>query len=539
MSDVIVVLVARSLVWVQALVMSGVVAVGVVYHVEFDGVITSVAWAAVAVLVAVGWIAAVTARRAVRTGLVGACLCVDVAVFAALRYELLPATSLTVFVTAVPVLGIALLPRLWPFVAGALLVAFVFVPWWVMGTWPPTIVQWFDDVGTLAALLMVLVVAALGARALRRHAARLRAAHRAREQALARVTDGKMLVDAVIGAVPTAIAVYDPEGTLLLANPRAHEVACHEGYELESPVEPVDAAGGVFAADRTTPVRRRDRMLQAVVDGTELAPTLAWVGPPGHQRAYIRSSSKITRTDGSALGTLIVAEDVTEVLHSEQMRDDFLHTVSHELRTPMTPLVGHLDLLSERIAETDPGAQQRIDIILRSVDRVMTRVSELLTAADIRMELQAKPTDVARLVTECARSAHPVAAKRHLTIRTDVAVEAVAMADAGRIRQAVSELLANAVKFALEGTEVHVRCDRAGEDIRIRVSDEGPGMSEAERHRAFDRFYRAPLAHQNAVQGFGLGLSVVHNIVTAHAGVASLARSASGGTEATISIPAL
>ncbi len=63
----------------------------------------------------------------------------------------------------------------------------------------------------------------------------------------------------------------------------------------------------MFAADRTTPVRRGDRLLQTVLDGTELPPTLAWVGPPGHQRAYVRSSSKIARPDGSALGTLVVA----------------------------------------------------------------------------------------------------------------------------------------------------------------------------------------------------------------------------------------
>ncbi|GAB3153177.1 sensor histidine kinase [Microbacterium neimengense] len=538
MTDFIVVLVARSLVWVQALVLTGVVAVALVYHVEYGGVVSLPVWITVAVLVVIGWVAAVASRRAPRAALVGATLCVDVTVFAALRYELLPATSLTVFVTAVPVLGIALLPRLWPVVSGLLLVTFVSVPWATMDLWPRSIVQWFDDLGTLTALLMVLIVAALGAQALRRHAARLSAAHRAREQALARVTDGKMLVDAVIGAVPTAIAVYDPEGTLLLANPRAHEVACHEGYELASPGEPINS-GGVFAADRTTPLRRGDRMLQAVVDGTELAPTLAWVGPPGHQRAYIRSSSKVARSDGSALGTLVVAEDVTEVLHSEQMRDDFLHTVSHELRTPMTPLIGHLDLLSERVAATDPGAQDRIDIIMRSVDRIMTRVSELLTAADIRMELQLKPTNVAGLVGECVRVARPAAAKRDLTIRADVADAAVAMADAGRIRQVVSELLANAAKFAVEGTEVLAQCDRVGDEIRIRVSDEGPGMSEAEQHRAFDRFYRAPMAHREAVQGFGLGLSVVHNIVTAHAGVASLARSAAGGTEVTIRIPAV
>lgn len=538
MTDLIAELVAKSLLWVQALVVVGVLAVVFVYDVEFQGVVSAPVWATMALLVAIGACAAVAARRSARTGLIAAALCADVGAFAVLRYELLPATVLTAFVTALPVLGIALLPRAWPAVSGLLLIAFVFVPWAVKGLWPKSIVQWFDDLGNLVALLMVLVVAALGGRALRRHAARLRAAHHARETALARVTDGKMLVDAVIGAVPTAIALYDPDGTLLLANPRAHEVACHEGYALESPAQPI-LSPSVFAADRTTLVGGGDRLLQIVVDGTELAPTLAWVGPPGHQRAYIRSSSKIARPDGSALGTLVVAEDVTDVLHSEQMRDDFLHTVSHELRTPMTPLIGHLDLLSERVARTDPGAVERIDIILRSVDRIMTRVSELLTAADIRMELQSKPTDVSALVAECVRDARAGAAQRQLTIRADIAPGAVADADAGQIRQAVSELLANAVKFAVEDTDVHVRCDRVDDEIRIRVSDEGPGMSEAERHRAFDRFYRAPMAHQNAVQGFGLGLSVVHNIVTAHAGAASLARSAAGGTEVTISIPAL
>ncbi|MDY0829605.1 ATP-binding protein [Microbacterium sp. BG28] len=538
MTDFIVDLVAKSLLWVQGLVLAGLIAGLIVYDVQFGRSLSGALWVVIALLLAAGWLAAALARRVTQTWVVASALSVNVVVFAALRQELLPQTSLTVFVVAVPVLGLALLPRPWPTASVLLMVLFVVVPCVITGIWPSTLADVFFDYGTLVAMFLVIVVAAFGTRALRRHAARLTAAHGAREQALARVTDGKMLVDAVIGTVPTAIAVYDPEGALLLANPRAHEVACHEGYELASPTEPINS-GGVFAADRTTPLRRSDRMLQAVVDGTELAPTLAWVGPPGHQRAYIRSSSKIARPDGSALGTLVVAEDVTEVLHSEQMRDDFLHTVSHELRTPMTPLIGHLDLLSERVAETDPGAQERIAIIMRSVDRIMTRVSELLTAADIRMELQLKPTDVAGLVRECVRIARPVAAERDLTIRAEVADAAVAMADAGRIRQAVAELLSNAVKFAVEGTEVLAQCDRVDDEIRIRVSDDGPGMSEVEQHRAFDRFYRAPMAHRDAVQGFGLGLSVVHNIVTAHAGVASLARSAAGGTEVTIRIPAL
>jgi signal transduction histidine kinase len=93
--------------------------------------------------------------------------------------------------------------------------------------------------------------------------------------------------------------------------------------------------------------------------------------------------------------------------------------------------------------------------------------------------------------------------------------------------------------LALEGTQVRVHCDRVDDEILIRVSDEGPGVSEVEEHRAFDRFSRAPTAHENAVQGFGLGLLVVHNIATAHAGMASLASSAMGGTEVTIRIPAL
>lgn len=538
MPDFIVDLVAKSLLWLQGLVLAGLIAGLIVYDVQFGRSLPVALWGVIVLLLMAGWLAAALAHRATRTWVVAFALIVNVVVFAALRQELLPQTSLTVFVVALPVLGLGLLPRPWPTAAVVLLVLFVVVPCAMTGVWPATLADVFFDVGTLIALSMIIVVAALGARALRRHAARLSAAHRAREQALTRVTDGKMLVDAVIGAVPTAIAVYDPEGTLLLANPRAHEVARHEGYELESPAEPV-ASGAVFAADRTTPVRRGDRLLQTVLDGTELPPTLAWVGPPGHQRAYVRSSSKIARPDGSALGTLVVAEDITEVLHSEQMRDDFLHTVSHELRTPMTPLIGHLDLLSERVATTDPGAQERIEIILRSVDRIMTRISELLTAADIRMELQIKPTDVAALVTECVRSARHDAAKRDLTIRSEVIDAAIAMADPGRIRQAVSELLTNAVKFADEGSDVHVLCDRVDDEIRIRVSDAGPGMSEVEQHRAFDRFYRAPRAHQDAVQGFGLGLSVVHNIATAHAGMASLAGSPIGGTEATIRIPAI
>ena len=104
------------------------------------------------------------------------------------------------------------------------------------------------------------------------------------------------------------------------------------------------------------------------------------------------------------------------------------------------------------------------------------------------------------------------------------------------MRQAVRELLTNAVKFSAPGTPIGIAVHPARDEVRVAVTSRGPTIPLAERVRLFDRFYRTPYATANAIQGFGIGLTLVHDAITAHGG-AVRADSADGVTTFEVTIP--
>ena len=219
------------------------------------------------------------------------------------------------------------------------------------------------------------------------------------------------------------------------------------------------------------------------------------------------------------------------------MRRDFLRTVSHELRTPMTPLIGHLDLLADDIGPENSPALERLRRIQGSADRVMERISEMLTAAELRVELRRQRTEVAQLIQERVAAFSSQAEAKALRVTYEGNEECWAEVDAARMVQAFDEILSNAIKFSDAGTAVVVTCSGDAEVVRITVVDEGPGVTTSEQNRAFDAFYRTPHARRQAVQGFGLGLSVAKNIVDAHAGTIAVRSRPEGGLVVVISVP--
>jgi len=131
----------------------------------------------------------------------------------------------------------------------------------------------------------------------------------------------------------------------------------------------------------------------------------------------------------------------------------------------------------------------------------------------------------------------PQAERRGSSIQQIGATDERVVLDPVRIRQSLEELLVNALKFSPPASAVVIgqRVDDSG--IHIVVSDSGPGLTSLERTRVFDPFYRTTYAREHAIQGFGIGLSVVRNAVVAHGGRVRVGASASGGTAMAIVLP--
>ncbi|MDD7930734.1 PAS domain-containing sensor histidine kinase [Microbacterium sp. NM3R9] len=460
---------------------------------------------------------------------------VDIVAVALLRTELralLPAvTMLAIF----PILWIAYAFPPVAFIAavgGAALMTSL--PFLVRGSWPETALDWVNVVTLPGLILAIAVIVNLAAQHLRRNAARLRAAHDARARALARAHDNELVLRTVLDTVRSGVVLYDGRGRLLLANRTAEELSQAMGFSLD---EPPYAGDAVLAADRMTPVPPHDQLIPRALRGDRISNAVEWVGPPAMQRAIIADADSVRRADGTLLGTLVAAYDVTEMADAAQIRQDFLRTVSHELRTPLTSVTGYLDLLTEHVGGADPAAARYLSMIERNVLVLRDRMNELLAAASSESPISPRDVVLSDIIGSAVRAVTPRAERRGSSIQQIGTTADRVVLDPVRIRQTLEELLVNAVKFSPPSSAVVVgqRIDDSG--IHIAVSDSGPGLTAAERSRIFDPFYRTDFARENAIQGFGIGLSVVRNAVVAHGGKIRVGASAAGGTAMTVSLP--
>ena len=223
------------------------------------------------------------------------------------------------------------------------------------------------------------------------------------------------------------------------------------------------------------------------------------------------------RAQALALENAAAARD--EAQRANRAKNDFLAVMSHELRTPLNAIIGYGALMREGIPDpVTPGQRQQIERIGVSAKHLLALIDEVLTLS--RLELgreRITPTaiGVATLVEEAAAMMEPDAHKKGLTLSVVVPEQDVTMVtDAGKLRQALVNLLGNAVKFTDHG-EVCIRshCEQDGDSIVFEVEDTGIGIDAQHLPRVFDAFWQVDQAPTRRVGGTGLGLHVTRRLV--------------------------
>ncbi|HEV3473532.1 MAG TPA: GAF domain-containing protein [Actinomycetota bacterium] len=201
----------------------------------------------------------------------------------------------------------------------------------------------------------------------------------------------------------------------------------------------------------------------------------------------------------------------------DEMRSDFVAMVSHELRSPMTVVAGIADILKKRQAAlTDQQRTELIDTLGREARRLTRLVSEVLDLEAIEqgaMELHLAEIDLAELAREGVTDAG-AADRADLTVGRG---NAIVEADADRIKQVLLNLISNATKFSEPDAPIRVTVAPEKAAVKVSVQDEGPGISEADQKRLFQRFTRLETSG-NRRPGSGLGLYLSRSIVEAHGG---------------------
>ena len=406
--------------------------------------------------------------------------------------------------------------------------AFPYVVAWV---WPQSTLEWLNLVTVPAFIVGIALLLNRAAGQLRASRAQQIAAFDAQQVALTEARDSEVIAVGILDAVDAGVAFFTAEGELDIANDRAVACAAAIGFELDQRPR---AGQHMYSSDRITPVPVAEQPLERGLGG-EVVQDFGWIGPPDSQLAVITSTSPVRRDSGEMLGTVVVMYDVTDLAEALEIREEFLRTVSHELRTPLTAASGYLELLLDE-ADLPERLRSRLDTVRRGITNLTSRIAELLAASDEGPVLRRSSADLGHVVHESIERLDESARGRVIRFGTESERLWVDI-DPVRFGQAIEELLTNAIKFGDADMPVVVRVTADDEAVVVSVSDTGPGLTKAESSRAFDRFYRAPYARVQAIQGFGLGLHIVRNIVLAHGGAIELRSEPRVGTTAVITLP--
>ncbi|MDQ1430596.1 MAG: hypothetical protein QOF40_1198 [Actinomycetota bacterium] len=209
----------------------------------------------------------------------------------------------------------------------------------------------------------------------------------------------------------------------------------------------------------------------------------------------------------------------------------FIADASHQLRTPLAALRLRLENVE---ADAHGAAAEDLEGALAEVSRLSRLVDGLLVLARAEQSSSAPaPVFVDEVIDGRCEAWDAFAAEKHVLIDASIDGVPVALVTPGRLEQVIDNLLNNALEVAPAGSSVRVTAGARGDMVEVRVSDEGPGMSDEERARAFNRFWQSAGARRDGRPNghFGLGLSIVRELVVGDGGEIALVPSASGGLE--------
>jgi two-component system OmpR family sensor kinase len=350
-------------------------------------------------------------------------------------------------------------------------------------------------------------------------------------------------VDATSGSDRLRVRVSRlADGRILVIGESLHEA--REARERLIAIEVVVATAALLVAGLVAwllvvlglrPLDRVEHTAQLIADQGDLEQEV-----PGADRSdEVGRLAKVLNTMLGRIRAAFDQRDETEeaLRRSEERMRRFVADVSHELRTPITAVRAYAELFER-------GARDRPDDLARAMrgialetGRMHELVEELLLLAELDegRPLAIADVDLSEVVVDAISAARAVSADWPVSLR--VADVVVVRGDAARLRQVVDNLLSNVRAHTPAGTRTSIEIAARGGRAVLTVADDGPGMPPEQAQRMFERFFRADASRSRTSGGSGLGMAIVHALVTAHHGTVEVATAPGRGLSITISLP--
>ena len=353
-----------------------------------------------------------------------------------------------------------------------------------------------------------------------------------------KLVESELRLASIIGTAMDAIVMCDDRLRIVLFNRSAEEMfGCAASHTLGRPLTALipgidramfaSAPGGAHGV-----VQRRVEVEGAHVNGARIAIDVSISDVVVHARRLFtviaRDVSERRRTEA-------------ELREADRRKDEFLGMLAHELRNPLAAISTAGEVL-HRMLEHAP-AQRLTGVIRRQTAALARMVDDLLDVSRVtlgKIQLEREPLLLSEIVARAVESARELAGRAQLGLSLQAAPEPVWLhGDAARLEQVLANLLNNAVKFTPPGGRIDVSAAREGDEAVIRVRDTGAGIDAALLPKVFDLFVQGDTSLDRAKSGLGIGLALVHQVVTLHGGQVSAHSDGPGaGSEFVVRLPA-
>jgi signal transduction histidine kinase len=241
-------------------------------------------------------------------------------------------------------------------------------------------------------------------------------------------------------------------------------------------------------------------------------------------------------------GSYAVVKSVSRELAVARLQADFVSAVSHEFRSPLTTLRSISEMLERGRVPTEERKQRYYSLICRETQRLHRLVEDLLDFGRMeagKKQYDMRPTQISTVVSEVVAELSEEHAAGGFEIDVRTISPGVVLGDQDALRRAVRNLLENAVKYSADSRRVDVEVRNAEGRVSVSVQDYGMGISPPDMKKIFRKFERGSAAKTSSIQGTGLGLAMVHEILRAHGGSVRVESEENRGSTFTLVMPGI
>jgi len=227
-----------------------------------------------------------------------------------------------------------------------------------------------------------------------------------------------------------------------------------------------------------------------------------------------------------------------ELAVNENNRQELLANIAHELKTPLAILQGHLESMLDGVEQPEPDKLFSMQEEVMRLTRLVGDLRDLSLAQVHQLELHLQPMDLGEKTERAAEMLEPLLEEKNLHFVKELAPDLpLRQLDPDRLNQILYNLITNAIRYTTPGTAILLKTEAAGENVRLLIADEGPGIAPEDLPHVFEQFYRGDKSRNRALGGSGIGLSLAKSFVEAQGGSIRAENRKNGGAAFIVEFP--